>query len=65
MGYGLWVMGYGIWGIGYGNAAFRNLNCSSRTEFGIYGIWLGMFADWWISGILYFHRMISMKWSAN
>ncbi|MCG6229049.1 EmmdR/YeeO family multidrug/toxin efflux MATE transporter [Vibrio furnissii] len=30
--------------------------------FGIYGIWLGMFADWWLRGALYLYRMISQRW---
>ncbi len=31
-------------------------------EFGIYGIWAGMFADWWIRGSVFYLRMIRLGW---
>lgn len=32
------------------------------ADFGIYGIWLGMFADWWLRGALYYSRMLNQRW---
>ncbi|SHO55950.1 EmmdR/YeeO family multidrug/toxin efflux MATE transporter [Vibrio quintilis] len=34
-------------------------------ELGVYGVWLGMFADWWIRGGLYFCRMLNKRWLNN
>jgi Na+-driven multidrug efflux pump len=31
-------------------------------EFGIYGIWAGMFADWWIRGSIFYLRMMRLGW---
>ncbi len=31
-------------------------------ELGIYGIWAGMFADWWIRGAFYYYRMMRLGW---
>lgn len=31
-------------------------------EFGIYGIWAGMFADWWIRGSIFYLRMMKLGW---
>ncbi len=30
--------------------------------FGIYGIWVGMFADWWIRGSIFYLRMMRLGW---
>ncbi|WP_432454628.1 MULTISPECIES: EmmdR/YeeO family multidrug/toxin efflux MATE transporter [unclassified Agarivorans] len=29
---------------------------------GVYGVWLGMFADWWFRGALYCWRLINLRW---
>ncbi len=34
-------------------------------EFGIYGIWAGMFADWWIRGTIFYLRMMKLGWLKN
>ncbi|CAM3999365.1 Multidrug resistance protein NorM [Vibrio aerogenes CECT 7868] len=34
-------------------------------ELGVYGVWLGMFADWWLRGGLYFCRMLNQRWLLN
>ncbi|MFV0449946.1 MAG: EmmdR/YeeO family multidrug/toxin efflux MATE transporter [Vibrio sp.] len=34
-------------------------------EFGIYGIWFGMFADWWIRGVIFYLRMMRLGWLKN
>lgn len=31
-------------------------------DFGILGVWIGMFVDWYVRGISYFLRFISKKW---
>ncbi|MCE0496056.1 EmmdR/YeeO family multidrug/toxin efflux MATE transporter [Vibrio salinus] len=31
-------------------------------DLGVYGVWLGMFADWWLRGSLYFLRMLNQRW---
>ncbi|MFD2017201.1 hypothetical protein ACFSJQ_19815 [Vibrio olivae] len=31
-------------------------------DMNVYGIWLGMFADWWIRGAIFFYRMIHLRW---
>ncbi len=31
-------------------------------EFGIYGIWVGMFADWWVRGTIFYLRMMRLGW---
>jgi len=44
------VLGY-IFGIHFG--------------FGVYGIWAGMFADWWIRGAVFYLRMMRLSWLKN
>ncbi|MDW6001792.1 EmmdR/YeeO family multidrug/toxin efflux MATE transporter [Vibrio mangrovi] len=54
----MWVAIASMWGgriiLGYILGITLNMN--------IYGIWLGMYADWWVRGIIYFYRMITKRW---
>ncbi|ASA57096.1 FMN/FAD transporter [Vibrio gazogenes] len=31
-------------------------------EMNIYGVWLGMYLDWWVRGVIYFYRMVTQGW---
>ena len=33
-----------------------------EANLGVYGIWLGMYADWLIRAVLYLHRMVTRRW---
>ncbi|MBY8233261.1 EmmdR/YeeO family multidrug/toxin efflux MATE transporter [Vibrio fluvialis] len=56
--YSMWTAILSMWGcrivLGYLLGIYAQL--------GIYGIWLGMFADWWLRGALYLYRMLSRRW---
>ncbi|QXO16540.1 EmmdR/YeeO family multidrug/toxin efflux MATE transporter [Vibrio ostreae] len=56
--YSMWTAILSMWGcrivLGYLLGIY--------AQMGIYGIWLGMFADWWLRGTLYLYRMISRRW---
>ncbi len=56
--YSMWTAILSMWGcrivLGYLLGIYAQL--------GIYGIWLGMFADWWLRGSLYLYRMLSRRW---
>ncbi|WP_237476177.1 EmmdR/YeeO family multidrug/toxin efflux MATE transporter [Vibrio eleionomae] len=56
--FSMWTAIASMWGcrvvIGYSLGILLNMS--------VYGIWLGMFADWWIRAGLYFYRMINDKW---
>ncbi len=56
--YCMWTSIASMWGCRIVLGYILGIVCG----FGIYGVWLGMFADWWIRGILYFLRMINLKW---
>lgn len=56
--YSMWTAIMSMWGcriiLGY--------LLGIHFEFSIYGIWLGMFADWWLRGALYLYRLINRRW---
>ena len=29
---------------------------------GVYGVWIGMFSDWWVRGGLYLYRLFNQRW---
>ncbi len=31
-------------------------------DFNVYGVWLGMFADWWVRGSIYYYRLVHRGW---
>lgn len=31
-------------------------------EFGVYGVWIGMYVDWFVRGGIYYSRLIKMTW---
>ncbi|WP_245609138.1 EmmdR/YeeO family multidrug/toxin efflux MATE transporter [Vibrio rhizosphaerae] len=54
----MWVAIASMWGgrmiLGYFLGITLGMN--------IYGVWLGMYADWWIRGSIYFYRMVTQGW---
>lgn len=56
--YSMWVAILSMWG---GRIVLGYL-FGIHWQMGIYGIWLGMFADWWIRGLLFLYRMVTQRW---
>lgn len=56
--YSMWVAILSMWGCRIVLGYFLGI----YGQMGIYGIWLGMFADWWMRGLLFLHRMITQQW---
>lgn len=58
--YSMWVAIASMWGcrimLGYLLGIIFN--------YGIYGLWIGMYVDWWVRAGCYFYRMLSRKWLA-
>lgn len=56
--YSMWTAIASMWGcrivFGYVLGIHFNMN--------VYGIWLGMFADWWFRAALYAYRMVTDRW---
>jgi putative MATE family efflux protein len=56
--YSMWTAIFSMWGcrvvLGY--------LLGIQWGLGVYGVWLGMFADWWFRGGLYFYRMLNNHW---
>ncbi len=56
--YTMWTAIASMWGcrvvLGYVLGIYLDLN--------VYGVWLGMFADWWVRGALYYYRMMHRGW---
>lgn len=56
--YGMWTAIFCMWGCRICTGYLLGV----LLQWGIYGIWVGMFVDWWFRAGLYFYRMISKKW---
>jgi putative MATE family efflux protein len=56
--YGMWTAIASMWGCRIFTGYLLGVVC----EMGIYGVWIGMFSDWLLRGILYWYRMVSMGW---
>lgn len=56
--YSMWTAILSMWGcrivLGYILGIY--------LQWGIYGIWCGMFADWWLRGGLFLYRMVNLHW---
>ncbi|SJN55726.1 Multidrug resistance protein NorM [Vibrio ruber DSM 16370] len=54
----MWVAIASMWGgrmvLGYILGITLGMN--------IYGVWLGMYVDWWARGVIYFYRMVTQGW---
>ncbi|KUI97817.1 EmmdR/YeeO family multidrug/toxin efflux MATE transporter [Vibrio sp. MEBiC08052] len=54
----MWVAIVSMWG----GRMMLGYILGITLEMNIYGVWLGMYADWWIRGVIYFYRMVTQGW---
>ncbi len=54
----MWIAIASMWGCRVVLGYFLGIT----LDMNVYGIWLGMFADWWIRGAIFFYRMIHLRW---
>ncbi|PXW47535.1 putative MATE family efflux protein [Erwinia sp. AG740] len=56
--YTMWVALAGMWGC----RVIAGYILGIMLGFGVVGVWMGMFFDWIVRGVLFYHRMVSGKW---
>lgn len=54
----MWVAIVSMWG----GRMMLGYILGITLEMNIYGVWLGMYMDWWIRGVIYFYRMVTQGW---
>lgn len=57
-GYTMWVAMAGMWGC----RIVAGYILGVMLGFGVVGVWMGMFFDWIVRGILFYRRMASGRW---
>jgi hypothetical protein len=54
----MWVSMLGMWGC----RVVAGYTLGIMLGMGVVGVWLGMFLDWAVRGVLFYWRMVSGRW---